>query len=159
MLQNKKKLKGMTLVETIVALAVIVLVTIIAYVGVNTSARLTEHGADIRNADGPLVSQIEEKRKEYYTQREGDGEYIDYKVQINRKVTDYEGEIVTDANRVAVTEKVREYEQYRKAVKITAASGQIEYDMYLPYLTIPPPTPSPEPEPPEGPDSPEPYEP
>ena len=59
MLNTKKtRLRGMTLIEVIIAMVIIILVTIIAYVGVNTSASLLQHGKDLRDSDGAAIGEI-----------------------------------------------------------------------------------------------------
>lgn len=141
MLKTKKKntLKGMTLIEVIVAMTVIILVTVIAYMGVNTSANFIQRGTDLRNADGPLVSQLEANRKAYYNEGAAVTEIVGYNVQIYSKITDAEGNIETDEYRKECVTMVTEYADADIAGVISAADSGIEYRMKLPYIvtTVP----------------------
>ena len=61
--KRKKHLSGMTLIEVTVGMVIIIIVTLIAYMGVSASANFTARGTDLRNADGPAVSMVEAQRE------------------------------------------------------------------------------------------------
>ena len=96
MLNTKKtRLRGMTLIEVIIAMVIIILVTIIAYVGVNTSASLLQHGKDLRDSDGAAIGEIESCINQYNPDKADTKEYkvdevINYKRPIILK---YEKEV------------------------------------------------------------------
>lgn len=71
----RKKLRGMTLVEVISALAVIFLVSAFAYAGINTAASFMMRGADIRQERCRAQSEIESK---IYSEH-NDEDFSDYK--------------------------------------------------------------------------------
>ena len=60
---RKHRLSGMTLIEVTVGMVIIIIVTLIAYMGVSASANFTVRGTDLRNADGPAVSMMEAEGK------------------------------------------------------------------------------------------------
>ena len=131
MLNTKKtRLRGMTLIEVIIAMVIIILVTIIAYVGVNTSANLLQHGKELRDADVTAVSEIEKNRKKYLTEGAAVTDVIAYKVKIRENITDAEGN--------SASTPITEYEETEIVGVVTAPPGISDYNIYIPYFTTAP---------------------
>ena len=125
MLHTKRNsLRGMTLIEVIVAMVVIILVTIIAYAGVNASANLVQRGKDLSDVDAAAVSQIEVGRNVYIT------EVVPYEVHVI--------ENVTDAGLNPVTSEITAYEETKIAGVVTASMEMAGYNLYMPYITTVP---------------------
>lgn len=124
MLQNKKKksLRGMTLIEVIIAMVVIILVTIIAYIGVSASAGFISEGADLRKSDVDAALKMED------ILHKPDGitvtTVIEYDVLIRESVTDADkqptGKIITETA-----------EGSQAAGVVTASEGKVRYDMFV----------------------------
>lgn len=124
MLNTKKTiLRGMTLIEVIIAMVIIILVTIIAYVGVNTSANLLQKGTELRDADGAAVSQIEAGRSAYMKEGACVTEIIPYDVRI------------IDAEKASV---ITSYTEKKTVGVVTVSPEMAGYNMYMPYITTAP---------------------
>ena len=125
MLHTKKnRLRGMTLIEVIIAMVIIILVTIIAYVGVNTSANLLQKGKDLRDADGVAVGEIESCINQYNPDEAGIKDTVEYKVEIREKIT--------DTNGGPLTTMITEYEQTAIAGVVTGEVNGVRYNIYMP---------------------------
>ncbi len=131
MLHTKRNsLRGMTLIEVIVAMVVIILVTIIAYAGVNASANLVQRGKDLSDVDAAAVSQIEVGRNVYMTEGACVTEVVPYEVHVI--------ENVTDAGLNPVTSEITAYEETKIAGVVTASMEMAGYNLYMPYITTVP---------------------
>lgn len=152
------KFKGMTLIEVIIAMTVIILVTIIAYMGVSTSANYIQKGTDLRASDGGAVKSIEDAIVTYMNSGSDSKTTVKYDVVVKTKqteaynktvvvtgggttsesyVTDYR--VVTDGNREAVIAGTRVVDSLSADVcVVTGGTDRIEYEIVLPYITAAP---------------------
>lgn len=125
MLNTKKtRLRGMTLIEVIIAMVIIILVTIIAYVGVNTSASLLQHGKDLRDSDGAAIGEIESCINQYNPDEADTKDTIEYKVEVREKSTDNNGNPLVTV--------ITEYEQTAVAGVVTGDVNGVRYNIYMP---------------------------
>ena len=125
MLNTKKtRLRGMTLIEVIIAMVIIILVTIIAYVGVNTSASLLQHGKDLRDSDGAAIGEIEFCINQYNPDKADTKDTVEYKVEVREKSTD------TNGNPLVTV--ITEYEQTAVAGVVTGDVNGVRYNIYMP---------------------------
>ena len=125
MLNTKKtRLRGMTLIEVIIAMVIIILVTIIAYVGVNTSASLLQHGKDLRDSDGAAIGEIESCINQYNPDEADTKDTVEYKVEVREKSTD------TNGNPLVTV--ITEYEQTAVAGVVTGDVNGVRYNIYMP---------------------------
>ena len=125
MLNTKKtSLRGMTLIEVIIAMVIIILVTIIAYVGVNTSASLLQHGKDLRDSDGAAIGEIESCINQYNPDEADTKDTVEYKVEVREKSTD------TNGNPLVTV--ITEYEQTAVAGVVTGDVNGVRYNIYMP---------------------------
>ena len=141
--KRKKRLYGMTLIEVTVAMIIIIIVTLIAYMGVSASANFTVRGTDFRNADGPAVSMIESKRKAVLNAVENGEEPAVTSVEINYKVykISYEKSADDSADTTAVSEVTDGMKNAGLIeAEVTDNGVDVRYDMYLP-VTVPADTP------------------
>ncbi len=72
----KKKLYGTTLVEVITAMTIVIIVSIILYIGISASAKFIVHGTDLRNAS----AEAEKKMENAISENEGVTRTITYKI-------------------------------------------------------------------------------
>ncbi|MCI6581262.1 MAG: type II secretion system protein [Oscillospiraceae bacterium] len=125
MLNTKKtRLRGMTLIEVIIAMVIIILVTIIAYVGVNTSASLLQHGKDLRDSDGAAIGEIESCINQYNPDKADTKDTVEYKVEVREKSTDNNGNPLVTV--------ITEYEQTAVAGVVTGDVNGVRYNIYMP---------------------------
>lgn len=125
MLNTKKtRLRGMTLIEVIIAMVVIILVMIIAYVGVNTSASLLQHGKDLRDSDGAAIGEIESCINQYNPDKADTKDTVEYKVEVREKSTDNNGNPLVTV--------ITEYEQTAVAGVVTGDVNGVRYNIYMP---------------------------
>ena len=125
MLNTKKtRLRGMTLIEVIIAMVIIILVTIIAYVGVNTSANLLQHGKDLRDSDGAAIGEIESCINQYNPDKADTKDTVEYKVEVREKSTDNNGNPLVTV--------ITEYEQTAVAGVVTGDVNGVRYNIYMP---------------------------
>lgn len=125
MLNTKKtRLRGMTLIEVIIAMVIIILVTIIAYVGVNTSASLLQHGKDLRDSDGAAIGEIESCINQYNPDEADTKDTVEYKVEVREKSTDNNGNPLVTV--------ITEYEQTAVAGVVTGDVNGVRYNIYMP---------------------------
>ena len=136
--KRKKHLPGMTLIEVTVGMVIIIIVTLIAYMGVSASANFTARGTDLRNADGPAVSMIEAQREAVLNPPEGGAAPAVTDVDINYKVYQIKQSKSADgsSDTAVVTEVVvpdgkLEHAGLIEAV-VTDNGVDVRYDMYLP---------------------------
>lgn len=144
----------MTLIEVTVGMVIIIIVTLIAYMGVSASANFTARGVDLRNADGPAVSEIESKRKDVLNaiKKNDTSDIIPVdpdviSVDINYKVSkisyDYSAEDSSDtagvnevvmpkSNTNADNDDYAQLKAVRIEAKVTDNGVDVRYDMYLP---------------------------
>lgn len=147
--KHRSRLRGMTLIEIIIAMVVIILVTIIAYIGVSTASGLIQYGKDLRDADSAAVSAMERQIEDSAANPDAaTTDIVNYSVQINSKVTgvrnsaDSEGNPVTEM--YAVTDEYLQESVVTGPVvtdgmrvrKVAVTEGIIEYDIYLPPATL-----------------------
>lgn len=92
----KKKLSGTTLIEVITAMTIIIIVSIIAYIGISTSAKFIMHGTDLRNAS----AEAEEKMENAVASNEGIPETITYKINGVEYSTEADKIIAEDDNHI-----------------------------------------------------------
>lgn len=119
----------MTLIETVVGMAVIILVTILAYVGVSASSNFMQHGADLRNSDGKAVKNIEENLKAVRSQGTDEGAEtpvtsitnIPYTVEVE----------VSDSDGISKSQ----FEGNFKAAVVTGQDENVVYKYYMPPVT------------------------
>ena len=138
--KRKKRLYGMTLIEVTVAMIIIIIVTLIAYMGVSASANFTVRGTDFRNADGPAVSMIESKRKAVLNAVENGETPAVTAVTVNYKVYqisyDQSADVYDETSEVA--------DEIKNAglieAEVTDNGVDVRYDLYLP-VTVPADTP------------------
>lgn len=136
--KRKKRLYGMTLIEVTVAMIIIIIVTLIAYMGVSASANFTVRGTDFRNADGPAVSMIESKRKAVLNAVENGEEPAVTSVEINYKVykISYEKSADDSGDMAAVTDVVVNDGKLEDAglieAEVTDNGVDVRYDLYIP---------------------------
>ena len=147
--KRKKRLYGMTLIEVTVAMIIIIIVTLIAYMGVSASANFTVRGTDFRNADGPAVSMIESRRKaaldalENVDALENGEEPAVTAVAVNYKVyqISYDKSEDDSADTTAVSEVTDGMKNAGLIeAEVTDNGVDVRYDMYLP-VTVPADTP------------------
>lgn len=122
MLHIKKnvKLKGMTLIEVIIAMVIIVLVTIIAYIGVSAAANFVKHGTDLRTSDGEAVKNIEDGIRKYNSEGAAVSTYIPYSVEVKESgITLWETPVTGTA----------------EAGVVSGTDSNVEYKIYVPYFT------------------------
>lgn len=125
MLNTKKtRLRGMTLIEVIIAMVIIILVTIIAYVGVNTSANLLQKGTELRDADGAAIGEIESCINQYNPDKADTKDTVEYKVEVREKSTDNNGNPLVTV--------ITEYEQTAVAGVVTGDVNGVRYNIYMP---------------------------
>ena len=125
MLNTKKtRLRGMTLIEVIIAMVIIILVTIIAYVGVNTSASLLQHGKDLRDSDRAAIGEIESCINQYNPDKADTKDTVEYKVEVREKSTDNNGNPLVTV--------ITEYEQTAVAGVVTGDVNGVRYNIYMP---------------------------
>ena len=136
--KRKKRLYGMTLIEVTVAMIIIIIVTLIAYMGVSASANFTVRGTDFRNADGPAVSMIESRRKAALDAVENGEEPAVTSVEINYKVykISYEKSADDSGDMAAVTDVVVNDGKLEDAglieAEVTDNGVDVRYDLYIP---------------------------
>ena len=128
---NMRKFSGMTLIEVTIGMAVIIIVTVIAYMGVSASANLSQHGTDLRNSDGTVVSMMEEAKSKAENPSEGERPAVT-EVKVHYKVDQIiygsaeEGAVTAvSVNPVVPSADV-------DAGLVAAGDGDVEYQMYLP---------------------------
>ncbi|MBP1590987.1 MAG: type II secretion system protein [Oscillospiraceae bacterium] len=129
---RKHRLSGMTLIEVTVGMVIIIIVTLIAYMGVSASANFTVRGTDLRNADGPAVSMMEAERKKAES-----GETPVNKKKINYSVTKikYTNDEASPEVTAVVTETFKENLDLEVKVieaEATENDAVVKYNMYLP---------------------------
>ncbi|MBQ5988842.1 MAG: hypothetical protein IJL67_05055 [Oscillospiraceae bacterium] len=117
----------MTLIEVTVGMVVIIIVTLIAYMGVSAGANFTARGTDLRNADGAAVGALEEKISEDDTAVT----QVTIPYQVNNIVC------YTDEAGAAVTEVVTIVPDGNLSAGLVEAvytenDVVVRYDMYLP---------------------------
>ncbi len=136
-MKQTKKFSGMTLIEVTVGMAVIIIVTVIAYMGVSASANLSQHGTDLRNSDGPAVSMIESLKKDAEdANKNGDIPSVtDVPVKYDVKQVKYYVE--PDSSAVSTDVSEIKTDEDGKAGLIQAKDGDVEYVMYLPVTKTP----------------------
>lgn len=123
---------GMTLIEVTVGMAIIIIVTVIAYMGVSASANFSQRGVDLRNADGPAVSMLEEARNKVENPAEGVAASVtevQVKYDVNQIVY---SQVAGEADVTAVVTNVIKDDNSVDAELIEAEYNDIEYQMYLP---------------------------
>ena len=122
--KNKKRLSGMTLIEVTVGMVVIIIVTLIAYMGVSAGANFTARGTDLRNADGKAVGVLEDKLSE----EEPAVTEVTIKYQVDQIYVTGEG----DAAVSGVVEQVPSKEINVGLIEGTAEENDVvvQYDMY-----------------------------
>ncbi len=126
-----KTLSGMTLIEVTIGMAVIIIVTVIAYMGVSASANLSQHGTDLRNSDGIAVGMMEEAKRKAENQAEGEKPAVTEVVvhyKVDQIIYDSDGE--SEVTAVSVNPVVPSANV--NAGLIEAGDGDVEYHMYLP---------------------------
>ena len=129
---RKHRLSGMTLIEVTVGMAIIIIVTVIAYMGVSASANFSQRGADLRNSDGPAVSMLEEARNKVQNPAEGETPPVtEVQVQYNVNQIVY-SQVAGEADVTAVVTNVIKDNKSVDADLIEAEYNEIEYQMYLP---------------------------
>ncbi|MBP0960932.1 MAG: type II secretion system protein [Oscillospiraceae bacterium] len=145
--KRKKHLPGMTLIEVTVGMVIIIIVTLIAYMGVSASANFTARGTDLRNADGPAVSMVEAQREAALNAVKNNETPAVTEVVINYKVY----QIVQSASEdgsgdtAAVTSVVvpnvgNDFAQINAGLieaEVTDNGVDVRYDMYLPKKETP----------------------
>ena len=136
--KRKKHLSGMTLIEVTVGMVIIIIVTLIAYMGVSASANFTARGTDLRNADGPAVSMIEAQREAVLNPPENGAVPAVTDVDINYKVYQIKQSKSADgsSDTTVVTEVVVPDGKLEHAglieAEVTDNGVDVRYDMYLP---------------------------
>ena len=131
----------MTLIEVTVAMIIIIIVTLIAYMGVSASANFTVRGTDFRNADGPAVSMIESRRKAALDAVNGVAPAVTavkYKVyQISYDKSEDDSADTTAVSEVTYGMKNAGFIE----AEVTDNGVDVRYDMYLPVTEVPGDTP------------------
>lgn len=141
--KRKKHLSGMTLIEVTVAMIIIIIVTLIAYMGVSASANFTVRGTDFRNADGPAVSMIESRRKAALNAVNGGASAVTA-VAVKYKVyqISYDKSEDDSADTTAVSEVTDGMKNAGLIeAEVTDNGVDVRYDMYLPVTEVPGDTP------------------
>ena len=90
----KKKFYGTTLIEVITAMTIVIIVSIIAYIGISASAKFIMHGTDLRNAS----AEAEEKMENAISAGHGETQTITYEINGIKYSTDAD-KIITDDNK------------------------------------------------------------
>ena len=130
--KRNKRLSGMTLIEVTVGMVIIIIVTLIAYMGVSAGANFTARGTDLRNADGPAVSMLEtEIKKAKSGETPVNKENIKFSVT---KITYTKDEVSPEVTAV-VTEPIKENHDLEAKIieaEVTENDAAVKYDMYLP---------------------------
>ena len=126
-----KIFSGMTLIEVTIGMAVIIIVTVIAYMGVSASANLSQHGTDLRNSDGVAVGLMEEAKNKAENPSNGAVPAVT-EVNVHYKVDQIiygsaeEGAVTAvSVNPVVPSAEI-------KAGFVEAGDGDVKYQMYLP---------------------------
>lgn len=156
MRQNNKvkKLRGMTLIEVIVGMTIILIVTIIAYMGVSAGANFLQRGNDLRNSDSAAASNVQSAVKSR-TAAEDVVVHYDYEIRTKETTVVYKIKEAEDGSQVTVTEHaavtqaggqpvyIASSETLEgvagEAVKVVGTDEQVRYVMYLPCVTTVPP--------------------
>ena len=135
--KRKKHLYGMTLIEVTVGMVIIIIVTLIAYMGVSASANFTARGTDLRNADGPAVSMIE-AQKEAVLNAVKNNETpavteVVIKYQVNQIINSKSADGSSDAAVTSVVEVKKDAELNAGLIEaeVTDNDVDVRYDMYL----------------------------
>ena len=136
--KRKEHLYGMTLIEVTVGMVIIIIVTLIAYMGVSASANFTARGTDLRNADGPAVSMIE-AQKEAVLNAVKNNETpavteVVIKYQVNQIINSKSADGSSDAVVTSVVEVKKDAELNAGLIEaeVTDNDVDVRYDMYLP---------------------------
>lgn len=129
---KSRKLKGMTLIEVIVGMTIIVLVTIIAYMGVSTAAGFVQEGTELRNDDGVAVATMEQI-KDAPTST-ATVKAVGYDVKVVTWATDDSANKETDAAGNVVTAVVETGTETVNVGVAEVIKGKIDYKMYLPVI-------------------------
>lgn len=129
---KSRKLKGMTLIEVIVGMTIIVLVTIIAYMGVSTAAGFVQEGTELRNDDGYAVAAMEQI-KDAPTST-ATVKAVGYDVKVVTWATDDSANKETDAAGNVVTAVVEKGTKTANVGVAEVITGKIDYKMYLPVI-------------------------
>jgi hypothetical protein len=124
--KEKKPLKGMTLTEVIIAMVIIILVTIAAYMGVSASTNYMMHGVDLRNSDGKAASELEKNAVAYEESGAEVTTYIPYVLQVREIITDSNGNKLPSADEEKTEGSVH-------AGVIEGTDEQVEYRLFVPY--------------------------
>ena len=126
-----KKFSGMTLIEVTIGMAVIIIVTVIAYMGVSASANLSQHGTDLRTSDGAAVSMMEEAKNKAENPSDGARPAVT-EVKVHYKVDQiiYGNAAEGAVTAVSVNPVVPSADV--DAGLVEAGDGDVEYQMYLP---------------------------
>ncbi len=136
--KRKKYLSGMTLIEVTVGMVIIIIVTLIAYMGVSASANFTARGTDLRNADGPAVSMVEAQREAALNAVKNNETpavtEVVIKYQVNQIINSKSADGSSDAVVTSVVEVKKDAELNAGLIEaeVTDNGIDVRYDMYLP---------------------------
>ena len=136
--KRKKHLSGMTLIEVTVGMVIIIIVTLIAYMGVSASANFTARGTDLRNADGPAVSMIEAQKEAVLNALKNNETpavtEVVIKYQVNQIINSKSADGSSDAVVTSVVEVKKDAELNAGLIEaeVTDNDVDVRYDMYLP---------------------------
>lgn len=156
--RKRNKLKGMTLIEVIVGMTIILIVTIIAYMGVSAGANFIQRGNDLRDADSQAAERIESAVNQYRANgaEEDAVSRIYYNVVVRTKETapvsktsvNEEGSAVavtemkavtnSEGNDVFAAESSVLTDDSASAVFVRASADPVNYVMVLPPVSAVP---------------------
>ncbi|MBE6852081.1 MAG: hypothetical protein E7505_01205 [Ruminococcus sp.] len=126
-IKKNKSLRGMTLTEVIIAMAIIILVTIAAFIGVNASANFMKHGVDLRSSDGKAAEELENGLAKYNKEGAQVTTYIPYTLNIRELIPDSNGNMMPSAD-------AEETDGMIAAGVVTGSDEKVEYELFVPYM-------------------------
>jgi hypothetical protein len=115
----------MTLIEVVVGMVIIIIVTVIAYMGVSAAANFTQRGKDLQISDGIAVNSVEKAIK---SRTPSEPKQIKYSVS----KTTFDSETGTTKTEPVDIDEDGDGEFTKDVLVIKGSGGNVEYEMYLP---------------------------